>query len=101
MTDHTATLVRYRVRPGRADENAALVCAVYEELQRTRPQGLRYATYRLEDGLSFVHLADHDAGTLHGLPAFRAFQAGIGERLEEPPVLTRAQEVGSYRPPNP
>ena len=50
-------MVRYRVKPSRAAENEELVRAVYEELHRTRPPGFRYATYQLDDGASFVHLA--------------------------------------------
>ena len=42
-----STMVRYKVRPDRADENVALVEAVYAELARERPDGLRYATFRL------------------------------------------------------
>ena len=55
-------MVRYKVKPERAAENEALVRAVYDELQRTAPDGLRYATFALEDGVSFVHLVDRDRG---------------------------------------
>ena len=50
-------MVRYKVKPDRVAENEALVRAVYEELAATEPAGLRYATFRLEDGVTFVHLA--------------------------------------------
>jgi hypothetical protein len=52
-------IVRYKVEPERAAENEELVRAVYEELHGTRPAGLRYVTFRLDDGVSFVHLAEH------------------------------------------
>jgi len=35
-------IVRYKVKPDRVDENVALVRAVYEELERTKPAGLRF-----------------------------------------------------------
>ena len=91
-------MVRYKVKPGRADENAALVRAVYEELARTRPPGFRYATFRLEDGVSFVHVSSQEAkeSPLSGSEAFAAFQRGIAERCDEPPVLAELDEVGSY-----
>ena len=54
-------MVRYKVKPERAAENEQLVGAVYAELHETKPTGLRYATFRLEDGVSFVHLASHDS----------------------------------------
>ena len=50
-------MVRYKVKPDRVEENEALVRAVYEELAAPRPPGCRYATFRLEDGVSFVHVA--------------------------------------------
>ena len=37
------TMVTYTVKPGREQENAALVRAVFEELAQTRPAGFRYA----------------------------------------------------------
>ena len=39
------TMVTYTVKPGREEENAALVRAVFEELGQTRPEGLRYAVF--------------------------------------------------------
>ena len=50
-------IVRYRVKPDRAAENVELVRAVYDELERTKPAGLRYVTFQLDDGVSFVHVA--------------------------------------------
>jgi hypothetical protein len=97
MTD-SRTTVRYRVRPGRGDENEARVRAVFEELHRTRPEGVDYATYRLEDGVSFLHVAAEGSGAVLGdLDAFRAFQAGLADRAEGPPSFTRATLVGEYR----
>ena len=39
------TMVTYTVKPGREEENAALVGAVFDELAETRPTGLRYAVF--------------------------------------------------------
>jgi hypothetical protein len=93
-------MVRYKVKPERAEENEALVRAVYDELHRTAPAGLQYATFVLEDGVSFVHMATHDADVnpLSQVEAFGRFQEHIRERCEEPPVATRMREVGSFRP---
>jgi quinol monooxygenase YgiN len=93
-------MVRYTVKPEHADENVRLIRAVYEQLARERPAGLRYATFRLDDGVSFVHLASHESegagNPLTELAAFKTFVAGIGQRCEEPPVSTELHEVGSY-----
>jgi hypothetical protein len=92
-------MVRYRVKPDRAEENEALVGAVYEELHETEPTGLRYATFQLDDGVSFVHIAstDDDHNPLSEVKAFGEFQKGIGERCEEAPVVTELREIGSFR----
>jgi hypothetical protein len=91
-------IVRYRVKPDRADENERLVRAVYEELHETKPEGLRYATLRLDDGVSFVHLSESESDTspLTEVPAFKAFQKEIADRTDEQPVVTEAEVVGSY-----
>ena len=92
-------MVRYRVKRDRVEENEELVRAVYEELGSTRPEGLRYATFKLEDGVSFVHLAETEDGDnpLSQLTAFREFQNEIADRCDEPPVVTKLDRVGSYR----
>jgi hypothetical protein len=96
-------MVRYKVKPDRAEENEELVRAVYDELQRTEPAGLRYATFALEDGVSFVHVAsvDTEDGTtpLTQVAAFKRFQEHIADRCDEPPVVTPLREVGSFRFP--
>ena len=93
-------MVRYKVKPDRVAENEELVRAVYDELGRVEPEGLRYATFRLEDGVSFVHLAiqTEDGPTLLAeLDAFQRFQAHIRDRRVEPPAVTDVSLIGSYR----
>ena len=94
-----SSMVRYKIQPGRADENVALVKAVYEQLGRDRPDGLHYATFRLPDGVSFMHIVfetDQPGRILGEVAAFKAFQAEIESRSEEPPVVTELTLVGSY-----
>lgn len=95
-------MVRYKVKPDRAAENEALVRAVYEELDATRPAGFRYATFQLPDGVSFVHLASVETEDGHSplseVTAFRQFQENIGDRCEEAPVATELREIGSFHP---
>ena len=92
-------MVRYRVKPEQVAANEELVRAVYAELDRARPDGFRYATFKLDDGVSFVHLATHagEHNPLAEVEAFGRFQAGIGDRCDEPPVVTELEEVGSFR----
>ena len=58
-------MVRYKVKPELAQENERLVRAVYDELEHSAPAGLRYATFKLEDGVSFVHLASIETDDGH------------------------------------
>ena len=92
-------MVRYKVKPDRVAENEALVRAVYDALHRTEPAGLRYATFQLDDGVSFVHISQTDDGQnpLTEVEAFARFQEGIRDRCEEPPTVTALHEVGSFR----
>jgi hypothetical protein len=94
-------MVRYRVKPDRVEENEELIRAVYDELHRTEPAGLRYATFKLDDGVSFVHLAadesESKASPLSKVKAFQEFQTDIEGRTEEGPIVTRLEQVGSYR----
>jgi hypothetical protein len=92
-------MVRYRVTADRAAENESLVRAVYDELRATEPAGLRYATFKLEDGVSFVHIAETEDGQnpLSQVTAFGEFQAGIADRCDQPPVVTALTEIGSFR----
>jgi hypothetical protein len=92
-------MVRYRVKPDQVERNAELVRAVYEELHRADPSGFRYATFQLEDGVSFVHIAESE-GTESPLPqldAFKEFQREIEDRCDEQPVVTKAEQIGSFR----
>jgi hypothetical protein len=93
-------IVRYKVKPERAAENEQLVRDVYAELHQTKPAGFHYATFQLDDGVSFVHVAiEHDVdhpGSLQDVPAFQAFLSDISNRCEVPPVATGATVVGRY-----
>ncbi|MGI9597345.1 MAG: hypothetical protein ACR2QK_14375 [Acidimicrobiales bacterium] len=95
----STVVVRYTPKSDQADENQRLVEAVFAELAAKQPDGLRYATLRLEDG-TFVHIADVEGDNpLGSTEAFPAFQAGIVERCEEGqgPNPQPAALVGNYR----
>ena len=99
------TSIRYTVKAGRGDENQALIEHVFAELAAKAPDGLRYDAFRLEDGVTFVHVVSHESEAarqvLTALPAFGAFQAGISERCAVAPVRTPLTEIGSYGQPEP
>lgn len=94
-------IVRYKVKAGKAEENEKYIQKVFEELHKNRPDGLRYASFKLSDGVSFVHIVSvetrDDRNLLIETTAFKTFNAGIKDRCEEQPVLMEMTEVGSYR----
>ncbi|HEX2823906.1 MAG TPA: hypothetical protein VHO07_27650 [Streptosporangiaceae bacterium] len=96
-------VIRYTAKPECADENERLIRAVFAELAEHDPQGLRYAAFRLDDQVSFVHVAvlDGEANPLADCVAFAEFQRGIKDRCADGPVAADAGLIGSYRPPAP
>jgi hypothetical protein len=92
-------MVTYTVKPGREEENAALVRAVFAELAETRPDGLRYAVFHLPDTRQFVHLYTDDGSPsgLQALDSFQAFVSGAADRHEQPATPTRPELIGDYR----
>jgi hypothetical protein len=70
-----ATVVRYQAKPERADENQALVEKVFADLEARQPDGFTYKVFRLEDGVSFIHVViEHEVespDSLQSIPAFR------------------------------
>ena len=91
-------MVRYRCKPDQVARNEELVGAVYAELHRREPAGLRYATFRLDDGVTFIHIAEIDGeeNPLAQIDAFAQFTANIEERCDEPPHAAGMHEIGSF-----
>jgi hypothetical protein len=94
-------LIRYLLKPECVAENERLSAAVFEELRKVAPPGLRYAAFRLDDGVTCVHLVAHEIdgapNELTALASFKAFSAGVKERCDKPPVRSELTEIGSYR----
>ena len=92
-------LVRYTTRPDTAEENQRLIEQVFAELRATGPVGLRYATFRLDDGVTFVHVVglDGDVDPLRRTAAFGEFQTGIRRRVAGQIEPAEATLVGAYR----
>jgi hypothetical protein len=93
-------MIRYRLKPDQVERNEELVRAVYEELHRAAPSGYRYVTFKLEDGVTFVHISESEGeeSPMSGLATAAEFQRELADRCEEQPVFTGLTEIGSYRP---
>jgi hypothetical protein len=94
-------IVQYKVKPEQADENQRYVEAVFAELAEKAPEGLRYASFRLADGVSFVHIASIEtADGKNPLPEFESFKAftkDLRARCDVPPNALGAKSIGEYR----
>ena len=94
-------MVRYKVKADRVDENCAYIDKVFAALKDGQPDGLRYASFQMPDGVSFVHIASVDtADGENPLPktqSFKDFVADIKDRCDEPPAATELSLVGNYR----
>jgi hypothetical protein len=94
-------MVRWKVHADQVGPELAMLREVHDELAAAEIEGLRYATYRLEDGVSFLDVVDlpQGPGMLRQVAAFGRYRSGLEERCAEPPVVTQLEEVGAYRFP--
>jgi len=94
-------VVRYRVKTERAEENVRLIEKVFAELAQEQPEGLRYASFKGEDGVTFIHIAsietEDGVNPLDTASAFQAFQEGIRDRCDVPPEVVQMQTIGAYQ----
>src|SRR5579871_31987 len=95
------TMVTYTVKPGREEENAALVRAVFEELAQAQPAGFRYAAFQIPETRQFVHVYTDEGGTpsinLQELPSFKAFVVQAADRHEQSATFIQPELIGDYR----
>jgi hypothetical protein len=93
-------VVRYQAKPERADENQQLIEAVFAELEKRQPEGFTYKVFRLDDGVSFIHvMIEHDIDrpeSLQDVAAFQSFVAEIDDRCQISPLAMGATIVGGY-----
>lgn len=94
-------LLRYKTKPQYAAENERLVRAVFDEIRHVQPEGIRYSTFLLDDGLTFVNIVATETSSglapFARLQAYRRIQHGKYDRFDEPPQVTELHELGAYR----
>ncbi len=95
-------LISRKIKPAGAAELEAAAKRMFAALDRTQPEGIRYAAGKLGDGVTYVALVQLDDGVpnpLPALPEFQEFQAGLQQWIdEEPPAAPQPMTiVGSYR----
>jgi hypothetical protein len=91
-------VIRYVTKPECAEDNARLIGAVFAELDAQTPGDVHYKVFRLEDGLTFVHVVTVTGETnpLLAMEAFQAFSKTIADRCTEGPLVLEATTLGDY-----
>jgi hypothetical protein len=91
-------MVRSKVKSESVAEVDAAASTMFEAIAAARARGIRYASYRLPDGLADVAVLQLDEGVENPLPhmeAFPQFQAGLKGWLAEPPMAEPVTVIGS------
>jgi hypothetical protein len=92
-------MVRATVKPECVDALEAALGKMFAAIEAARPEGVRYASYRLPDGVTYLaelELADGIENPLTAIQEFREFQAGLEGWLAAPPSAERFEVRGAY-----
>jgi hypothetical protein len=94
----SVTLVRQKVKDGTVEAAEAATREWFATLDRVRPEGLRYASTRV-DSSTFViltELADGIEDPRPAMPEYRRFMEQLKDWVDGPPVVEHLDVVGSY-----
>lgn len=92
-------MVRGKVKAENVADVEAAAEKMFSAIEQAKPEGVHYASSRLDDGVTFVALLKLDDGVdnpLPTLPAFVEFQEELKQWMAEPPTLENMTVVGSY-----
>jgi len=92
-------LIRAKVKPECVADVTAGVERMFDAIEQAHPQGVRYSSSLLHDGVTFLaHLELRDGvdNPLPSVPAFREFQENLKQWIAEPPVPEHLTVIGSY-----
>jgi quinol monooxygenase YgiN len=84
-----AKMARYRVKADKRDEVVSVLEEFVKTVKEKEPSTLRYVAYRLEDGVSFVHIMyfkDEEAERRHREASYvKKFEKLLHPNCEEEP----------------
>jgi hypothetical protein len=92
-------MIRAKVKAESVDDIEAATEKMFGAVQAAQPEGVKYASTRLPDGVSVVALLaldDPADNPLLAFPEFRDFQEQLPEWLAEPPTVEELTVIGSY-----
>jgi hypothetical protein len=93
-------MVRSKVKAEHVAELEAAAKRLITALHQAQPNGIRYASCRLPDGVTYVAVLEVEDGVenpLPALPEYRAFQENLKNWMAEPPIPEPLTVIGSYR----
>jgi hypothetical protein len=93
-------MARAKVKAESVAEIEAATKTMFAAINEAQPQGVRYASCLLPDGVTFVVLLALDDPTgnpLTAVPEFREFQGNLKNWFAEPPIAEQLTVIGSYR----
>lgn len=93
-------MVTYKVKEGLSETNKNYIKNVFTELMEKQPDGIKYACFVKEDGLSFVHISfietEDGSNPLTMMKSFTEFTDEIKDRCDILPQADLITEVGNY-----
>jgi len=93
-------IVRSAVKADAVDDVDAAIAQMFAAIEQAQPSGVRYASCKLSDGVTYLALLELDEGVdnpLPALPEFRDFQDKLKTWTAGPPTPDQATVIGSYR----
>ena len=82
-------MIRAKIKPGKAAGLEKAAQEMFTAIEAARPQGVRYASCKLPDGVTYVILPgldDNENNPLGAVPAFRDFQDNLNTWIAGPPA---------------
>jgi hypothetical protein len=96
----SVVMIRAKVKAESVDDIEAATEKMFGAVHAAQPEGVRYASTRLADGVSVVALLALDDpvdNPLLAVSEFREFQEQLPEWLVEPPTVEPLTVIGSYQ----
>jgi quinol monooxygenase YgiN len=93
-------LTRSKVKAEQVAEVEAGIKRLVPALQQAHVEDMRYAWFRLDDGVTFVILVEYGEGESNpaaNLPEYQAFMEILKVSIEGPPTTEELTVSGSYR----
>ena len=93
-------LTRSKVKAEQVAEVEAGIKRLVPALEQAHLEDMRYAWFRLNDGVTYVILVEYGEGGSNpaaNLPEYQAFMEILKTSIDEPPTIEQLTVSGSYR----